>query len=155
MQTGEAAGVAAALASRKKIPPAELDADLLVRRLCELRSMVSFFNDVNVSSPEPWVPAAEYFGTKGFFQDYDARLEEPLKAGTGRAWAEGFAALLGGRLDASAICRAVAEGERSAGTLSAAEFAAQLPAGARDRAGRSDGALTRREAIQLLFGLLP
>jgi hypothetical protein len=94
-------------------------------------------------------------GVRGFFHDYDARMDEPLKAGTGRAWAEGFAALLDGRLDGNAICRAVAEGEPSNGTLSEAEFAAQLPAPVRSRAGNSQAAMTRKAAIQLLFRLLP
>ena len=58
MQTGEAAGLAAALALKDKTTPAQLDPDRLVRALCERRSMVTFFNDVDVSANEPWIAAA-------------------------------------------------------------------------------------------------
>lgn len=54
----------------------------LVRRPSALRSMVNYFNHVDVSAAEPWVAAAQYFGTKGFFADYDARPEQPLKTAT-------------------------------------------------------------------------
>lgn len=49
MQTGESAGVAATLALKSKTTPAQLPSDQLLRRLCELRSILSFFNDVNWS----------------------------------------------------------------------------------------------------------
>src|SRR5207247_2217153 len=44
MQTGEAAGFAAALAKKKQTTPAALDADELVRTLADRRQLVSFFN---------------------------------------------------------------------------------------------------------------
>ncbi|MFM8702732.1 MAG: FAD-dependent oxidoreductase, partial [Planctomycetia bacterium] len=43
MQTGEVAGLAAALAVKAGSPPTGLDADRLVRELCRRRCMVSFF----------------------------------------------------------------------------------------------------------------
>ncbi len=93
MQVGESAGLAAALATQQKTTPAQLDPDQLVRALCERRSMVSFFNDVDVSTDDPRIAAAQYFGTKGFFHDYHARLDEPLKESTRRVWDQGLAAL--------------------------------------------------------------
>ena len=36
---------------------------------------------------EPWVPAMQYFGTRGFFPSYDARPGEILEAPTANAWA--------------------------------------------------------------------
>ncbi|MCX7825859.1 MAG: FAD-dependent oxidoreductase, partial [Verrucomicrobiae bacterium] len=78
MQTGEAAGFAAALAVKNNTTPAALDSDLLVRTLVKNRVMVSFFNDVDVTSDDPRIPAAQYLGTKGFFSDYDACLDEPV-----------------------------------------------------------------------------
>ena len=53
MQTGEAAGFAAALAKQQGVAPAELDADLLVRTLVERRQLLSFFNDLKVTDPGP------------------------------------------------------------------------------------------------------
>ena len=50
MMTGEAAGLAAALARRQGTTPGKLDADLLVRALCEKRHFVSFFNDLEAAA---------------------------------------------------------------------------------------------------------
>lgn len=50
--------------------------------------MVWFFNE-----KEPLLPALQYFGTQGFFHDYNARLAEPLRVG---------------QLDSNALTRAVA-----------------------------------------------
>lgn len=67
MQLGESAGHAAALAVKTKTSPAQLDPDALLRTLVTSRVMVSFFNDTDVTSNDPRIPAAQYFGTKGFF----------------------------------------------------------------------------------------
>jgi hypothetical protein len=99
MQTGEAAGFAAALAKQQGIAPAELDADLLVRTLVERRQLLSFFNDLKVTDPDPVIPAAQYFGTKGFFHSYDAALHEPLTEAMEQVWRQGFAELQSDDLD--------------------------------------------------------
>jgi hypothetical protein len=99
LQTGEAAGFAAALAKQQGVAPAELDADLLVRTLVERRQLLSFFNDMKVTDPDPVIPAAQYFGTKGFFHSYDAALHEPLTEAMEQVWRQGFAELQSGDLD--------------------------------------------------------
>jgi hypothetical protein len=114
MQTGEAAGVAAALAKRERTTPAQLNQDLLLRTLVTRRHLVSFFNDIKVDAEDPRIPAAEYFATKGFFHDYNARLDEPLKSSTAKIWTEAFADLRKGKLDAAATARAVAASEQAA-----------------------------------------
>jgi hypothetical protein len=114
MQTGEAAGFAAALAVKNKTTPAQLDPELLVRTLVKNRVMVSFFNDVDVTSSEPWVAAVQYFGTKGFFSSYDAKPAAPLTPALADIWAKGFAQLRAGTLDPNALARAVAAAEAAA-----------------------------------------
>ncbi|MBM4049989.1 MAG: FAD-dependent oxidoreductase, partial [Planctomycetes bacterium] len=160
MQTGEAAGVAAALALKRRTPPAQLEPDQLVRELCERRFMVSFFNDVSVAWNEPWVAAAQYLGTKGFFHDYNARMGEPLKQATGKVWAEGLARLLKGQLDPNALARAVAEAEQSEKPMTASEFAALLspspqaadpPRRTGDFSYARPPGITRGEAVRLLW----
>jgi hypothetical protein len=106
MQTGEAAGFAAALAKNRGVAPAALDADRLVRTLCRAGFLISFFND-----EQPLTPALQYFGTKGFFADYDARLAEPLKPATAKLWSDGLSQLRAGNLDPDALARAVARAE--------------------------------------------
>ncbi len=92
MQTGEAAGFAAALAFQQGIVPAALDPKQLVRTLVEHHCMVAFFNDVDVTSREPWVPAVQYLATLGFFDSYDAKPNELLGAAAG-VWTEQWRSL--------------------------------------------------------------
>jgi len=113
MQTGEAAGFAAALAKQQKTTPAALDSDLLVRTLVGQRQLVSFFNDLKVTDPDPAIPAAQYFGTKGFFSDYNARLDEPLSEAVAQLWAEGLAQLNAGALDPNELAARVQKAEAS------------------------------------------
>jgi len=93
MMTGEAAGVAAVLSKQHKTTPGRLDPDLLLRELCERRHFVSFFNDLEASADHPALPAAQYFATKGYFPDYNARLDEPLTETVKAAWDGGVKSL--------------------------------------------------------------
>jgi hypothetical protein len=43
-----------------------------------------------VDAQDARIPAAEYCATRGFFADYNARLDEPLKTATAAAWAQKF-----------------------------------------------------------------
>jgi hypothetical protein len=119
MQIGEAAGFAASLSKKQRTTPAQLDPDRLVRELCRHRLMVTFFNKVNVASDDPRLAAAQYFGTKGFFADYDARLDEPLCADIEALWLDAFEKLRRGTLDpaqlAATIHAAEAENPRALG----------------------------------------
>lgn len=108
MQAGESAGFAAALAVKGKTTPAALDPDALLRKLVTSRVMVSFFNDIDVTSDDPRVPAAQFFGTKGFFADYNARLDEPVSEATLKIWQEWKKGS-----DAMQVAKAVAESETS------------------------------------------
>jgi hypothetical protein len=156
MQTGESAGLAAALALKNQTTPGQLNPDLLVRALCERRSMVAFFNDVDVSAKEPWIPAVQYFGTKGFFHDYTARMGEPLKSAIGNAWADGLAKLLKGALDPNVFAHLVAAAEHSGGKeMTEAEFAKLLPASPKTQLLKSGAVISRAAAMNLMFSLLP
>ncbi|EIP99577.1 hypothetical protein OpiT1DRAFT_04100 [Opitutaceae bacterium TAV1] len=133
MQTGEAAGLAAALAQKHDTTPAALDPDLLLRALADRRVMISFFNDVDPASPEPWIPAVQYLGTKGFFATYDARPHAPLTPATETCWVKSFESLLAaaGAHDASFAASAAvhalpADDPESSTIVTLAEFAAKL-----------------------------
>ncbi len=99
MQTGEAAGLAAAMAKQQQTTPAALDSELFLQTLVNRRQLVSFFNDVKVTDPDPAIPAAQYFATRGFFSDYNARLDEPVTEAIQTIWREGFDQLQAGTLD--------------------------------------------------------
>ena len=105
MQIGEAAGFAASLAKQHRTTPGALDADLLVRTLVKKGHLVTFFNE------GPLTPAAQYFGTKGFFAGYDARLDEPLTEAVRSVWLDGFEQLQQGTLEATKLAAAVRAAE--------------------------------------------
>lgn len=76
MHLAESAAWAVVLAARGNIAPANVSIDQLQRRLVERGVMITFFNDFDMGAREPWVPAVQYFGTKGEFTGYDARPAE-------------------------------------------------------------------------------
>ena len=76
MHLAESAAWAVVLAVRDDIAPAEVGIERLQRRLVARSVMITFFNDFDMATAEPWVPAVQYFGTKGEFTGYDARPAE-------------------------------------------------------------------------------
>lgn len=118
MQTGEAAGFAAALAVKGKTTPAKLDPDFLICKLANSRVMITFFNDLEAAANHPAMPAAQYFGTKGFLADYNARMNEPLTEAVRSVWLDGFNQLQQGTFDAAKLAMAVhaAEAKDSPGS---------------------------------------
>jgi hypothetical protein len=118
MMTGEAAGLAAALAKTENTTPAELDPDLLLRTLCERRHFTSFFNELQAAADHPAMPAAQYFACKGYFADYNARLDELLTEAVRVAWQQGFSEIESGHHNPVRFARAVqaAEAQTSAPT---------------------------------------
>ena len=167
MNVAESAGYAAALAVKTSTPPAEIDVDRLLRRLADGRVMIAFFNDVDVAGDEPWVPAVEYLGTKGFFASYDAAPNEPLTEAVARCWSSGLAAILAGTVEpnelASSLCRETAGESATAVTWAGfrsilrerlatrATALESLEAVAKRLALRDSAAPTRAEACRLLY----
>jgi hypothetical protein len=86
MHLAEAAAWAIALAARAGCAPADLPVEDLQRQLVTHGAMISFFNDCDMGMVEPWLPAMQFAGTRGFFPDYDACAAAPLDAKTAAAW---------------------------------------------------------------------
>ncbi|MBL9117139.1 MAG: FAD-dependent oxidoreductase [Verrucomicrobiaceae bacterium] len=107
MQLGESAGHAAALCVKGQTTPAKLPADTLIRKLAANQVMISFFNDVDVTSDDPQVVAAQFFSTKGFFASYDAKLDQPLTEAVKAVWQEGFEKLQNDTLVPMQLAKAV------------------------------------------------
>ncbi|MDP1591898.1 MAG: FAD-dependent oxidoreductase, partial [Prosthecobacter sp.] len=114
MNLCESAGHASALAIQNKVTPAQLDPELLLRKLAASHVMLSFFNDMDVASDDPRVAAAQYFATKGFFADYNARLDEPLTESVRAAWGRGLTAMREGTLKPMELIKVVREAEATA-----------------------------------------
>lgn len=155
MNIGEAAGYAAVLAVKQGIAPADLDTDELVRTAANGRVMVSFFNDVDVSAEEEWVPAVQYFGTKGFFPTYDARLKEPLDLATAELWVKGFKTLRQGTLDAGDLAKKLYSLGHGGAPVTVDEFRKLLePESTVELAGLKSRHISRGEGCLTLFKLL-
>jgi hypothetical protein len=152
MQTGEAAGFAAALAIKSNITPAELDPGLLVRTLVKNRFAVSFFNDADSATDAQW-PALQYFGTKGFFAGYDADHKGLLTRPVAEIWADAFARMRQAGYEPAQPAAAVhaAAAEKAAEPVSFAAFLTLLKH-AHNSANHTP--LTRGEACRLMFKLL-
>jgi hypothetical protein len=164
MHIGESAGYAAALSVEGSVSPAQIDVTSLQHRLVENGVMLSFFNDCDLSGPELWRRATQFWGTKGFFSSYDARLDEPLTRALARVWRDGAARWAAGCLNPTDLaleaCRAetmvdypcsrnefIAElGEVSPEEGSGVEFVEQDTS--------LDEGITRREACSALYQLL-
>jgi hypothetical protein len=83
---GESAGYAALMALELEVPVADVPIERLQRHLVSRKVMLSFFNEFDMSSQEPWVEAVQYLGTKRYFTAYDARPNAPLDEETAREW---------------------------------------------------------------------
>lgn len=84
MALGQAAGVAAHLAIAAGTEPRGVDIDRLQRAILERNQVITFFRDID--SKDPHYAALQYFGTKGFFSDYQARSKDPVDPETARRW---------------------------------------------------------------------
>ena len=83
--------------------------------------MVSFFNDFDMATTAPWVPAVQYLGTRGFFADYDARPDDPLSDAVAEVWARACGELLAGPPGGADADRAAMATARAVHRASAAE----------------------------------
>ena len=114
MNVAESAAYAADLALETGVSPSDIDSDALLRRLAEGRVMITFFNDLDLGDDDPRVPAAQYFGTKGFFSSYDANLDEPLTEGVRSVWEAGLQQLRDDTLEPMRLAERVHRAELQA-----------------------------------------
>jgi len=155
MNICESAAYAAVQAVKNKQTPAAIDSEKLLRTLAEKRVMLSFFNDVDVSGKEAWIPAVQYFGTKGFFATYDARLNKPLTQEVALRWASGVKRIKEGTLKADTLASALAKDEElRGGQVTHGRFVGMLPSGSRVKAAPSFSQLTRGDALLMLWEAL-
>jgi hypothetical protein len=88
MHLGESAGYALVLAHGAHRPPGLVEVPRLQRLLVEHGVMISFFNDVRYGQgrfPDEDA-AAQYWGARGFFTSYWARLDAPLSGEERARW---------------------------------------------------------------------
>ena len=149
MQIGESAGYACAQARKENVAPANIDADRLIRTLSENHSMISFFNDMDLSKKDAEIAAAQILSTRGFFHDYDARLDEPLKQETAAVWLNAFSAPKQEEAQTQITAKAVAAAERGSSPAMTREAWHELLQGLKlkPRAVVADHPFSRGEAL--------
>ena len=84
MALGQAAGVAAHLSISGNRNLRDVDVGRMQRTLIAQGQVVTYFRDLD--RKDPAFAALQYFGTKGFFRDYEARSREPLDRSTAIVW---------------------------------------------------------------------
>jgi hypothetical protein len=169
MHIAESAAFGASLAVRAGIPPAQLKVSQLQRHLAENGVMLTFFNEFDMATREPWVPAVQFFGAKWFFASYDARPRESLDRKTAAIWAGIVADIRTGRhthLEETRWSEIYPEAG-SVDTVMSAEFRQVIEQAFRDRGIDSsrvdalwtsfepaDGTWSRGDACTFLYRLL-
>jgi len=86
MALGQAAGAAAHLAITNKQQPRDVDVQQLQWLLLDGGQVLTYFEDLDRNDPN--FRALQYFGTKGFFPDYDARADDPITQADAESWAK-------------------------------------------------------------------
>jgi hypothetical protein len=84
MALGTAAGTAAHLALTQNVAPSQIRPAVLQRELLEQQQVLCVFHDVPLQHPH-WA-ALQYFGTKGFFPEYEARPDANVTRAEAANW---------------------------------------------------------------------
>ena len=85
MALGQAAGTAAHLTLAGDVQPRKVDVSRLQRLLIDRGQVLTYYRDLDRN--DPTFKALQYFGTKGFFPDYDSCAGEPITPQEAADWA--------------------------------------------------------------------
>ena len=84
MAIGQAAGIAAHLAIEADVPVSKVDVARMQRLLLQHGQVLTYFKDLDPEDPS--FPAMQFLGTRGLFQDYNARPGDPLEYAQAVDW---------------------------------------------------------------------
>lgn len=84
MGIGQAAGTAAALSLRKKVKLRDVDTRAVQKTLIENGQILTYFDDLDIADKA--FAAAQFWGTKGFFDSYKAGLGELVSGSDLKNW---------------------------------------------------------------------
>lgn len=161
IQIGEASASAAVMALRLGMPPGKLDVRFVQAQLLKWGAMLSFFNDLDMATPEAWVPAIQFLGTCGFFASYDARPNDPLTQATAALWVETAGLMRDGRLfDPNERARKLPADAADAlnDSITLADFmrllADHMPDAHPEADGADDAPVTRAHGGHIIYTLL-
>ncbi len=86
MGLGQVAGTLASLSIEVERPPSEVPIHLLQRILLENDQILTYFKDLDPADKA--VKAAQFWGTRGFFDSYEAQLHESLSSADLNRWVD-------------------------------------------------------------------
>ena len=140
----------------------KLDTELSELRPLELQqhlvrngAMISFFNDFDMAKQETWKEAALLFGNQGFFADYNARPNEPLRKSVAKIWENKVTAVREEEpLNPNDLARWIMKAEKGHARelLKSKEFCRNLKW--KRRPDLPNGVLTRGKALEILYQYL-
>lgn len=167
MQTGEAAGFAAAQALAGKTTPAEINLARLSQTLAERGFMLTYFGDLDPATHNPWKPEAQdlatdtalqFLGTRGYFSDFHAAGNQPISRHRAEQWLELTARWLNnGPVDATAAAREISPTPTDKFPhIPRSEFTKRLREFSHgpEMDGATDDPLTQSEAARLIYACL-
>lgn len=158
MQIGESSAYAILQASEYNKKLAEIDTERLLRTLAQKRSLITFFNDFTIDGSAEWIAAIQYFGTKGFFHEYEAHPQEIVSESTLTAWVNSLPAIQSGKHKAEVLIRQLATEKSSPDatmrTLKDLLRKRSLPIPEALRNKQTNQPITRAIACQHLFEIL-
>lgn len=93
MGLGQVAGTAAWMSIQENKSVGDVSVDALQGKLLEYRQILTYFNDLSVGDPA--FQAVQFWGTKGFFDSYEANIEQPLNGKTWQEWHTKLLTLMG------------------------------------------------------------
>ncbi len=91
MGIGQAAGIAAHMASEMKTDIKNIPINNLQKNLIENHQIITYFKDID--SNDKAFKAIQFWGTKGFFDSYEAKSKEPITVAELNNWIEIFNAM--------------------------------------------------------------
>jgi hypothetical protein len=103
IQLGEVAGFASVISKEQDTNVAKLETDYLQTQLVENGFEISFFNDVDIDNLNSQSISIHFLGSKGFFTDYNARINDPLSNTVAENWANGYSKFLNKNFDPNTL----------------------------------------------------
>ncbi len=150
MHLGESCGAAVVLACEQHIAPGQLEVGTLQARLCLHGICLGMANDLPPAPSDSRWRAAQYLLPRGFFPNWDARLDDPLTMPVAQAWNGAVIAMRTRRNDATDFARTVRDAEDSAMMPCDRVTFHALLSGGRPAARGSSTFLTRGEAAVMV-----
>ena len=99
MGLGQVAGTAAWLALQEKTSPSQISVDHLQKKLLEYNQILTYFQDLPINDKA--FKAVQFLGTRGFFDSYEAAVQQPLTEDTWVSWNRLFGKMIGKDVPAS------------------------------------------------------